>query len=116
MKDHHNGQFVNVADICALDVPTREYRFEVSWYLFRNRTAFCLLRPICQGPFAKTGHRGKCVSLEPGVENIRICTEKLSTRHASILKQFAIALELFNKKSLEYRLLNWLCELLQAAH
>jgi hypothetical protein len=38
------------------------------------------------------------------------------TRHASILKQFAIALELFNKKSLEYQLLVWLCEQLQAAH
>jgi hypothetical protein len=32
------------------------------------------------------------------------------------LKQFAIALELFNKKSLEYQLLIWLCEQLQAAH
>jgi hypothetical protein len=39
-----------------------------------------------------------------------------SSRHASILKQFAIALELFNKKSVEYQLLVWLCEQLQAAH
>ena len=29
LKSHHNAQFGNVADICALDVPTREYRFEV---------------------------------------------------------------------------------------
>jgi hypothetical protein len=39
-----------------------------------------------------------------------------SSRHASILKQFAIALELFNKKSLDYQLLVWLCEQLQASH
>ena len=29
LKDHHNAQFVNVADITALDVPSRHYRFEV---------------------------------------------------------------------------------------
>jgi hypothetical protein len=52
-----------------------------------------------------------------GVENKDLHWEaKISSRHASILKQFAIALELFNKKSLEYRLLVWLCEQLQAAH
>jgi hypothetical protein len=39
---------------------------------------------------------------------------KISSRHASILKQFAVALELFNKKSLEYQLLVWPCEQLQA--
>jgi hypothetical protein len=52
-----------------------------------------------------------------GVENKDLHWEaKISTRHASILKQFAITLELFNKKSLEYQLLVWLCEQLQAAH
>jgi hypothetical protein len=52
-----------------------------------------------------------------GVENKDLHREaKISSRHASILKQLAIALELFNKKSLEYQLLVWLCEQLQAAH
>jgi hypothetical protein len=44
-----------------------------------------------------------------GVENKDLHEEaKISSRHASILKQFAIALELFNKKSLEYQLLELL--------
>ena len=30
LKDHHNAQFVNVADICGMDVPARPSRFEVS--------------------------------------------------------------------------------------
>ena len=30
LKDHTNAQFLSVADIAGLDVPTREYRFEVS--------------------------------------------------------------------------------------
>jgi len=30
LKDHHNAQFVNVADICGVDVPARQNRFEVS--------------------------------------------------------------------------------------
>jgi NADH dehydrogenase (ubiquinone) Fe-S protein 3 len=29
LKDHHNSQFASLADITAIDVPTREYRFEV---------------------------------------------------------------------------------------
>ena len=29
LKDHHQGQFVNIADIAGVDVPTRQYRFEV---------------------------------------------------------------------------------------
>ena len=29
LKDHHNAQFASLADICGLDMPTREYRFEV---------------------------------------------------------------------------------------
>lgn len=29
LKDHHNTQFVNLSDITALDVPSREFRFEV---------------------------------------------------------------------------------------
>jgi len=34
LKDHHNTQFVNLSDITAVDVPSRQYRFEVS--LHRN--------------------------------------------------------------------------------
>lgn len=30
LKDHHNTQFVNLSDITAIDVPNRQYRFEVS--------------------------------------------------------------------------------------
>lgn len=30
LKDHTNAQFTNIADLCALDVPSRPYRFEVS--------------------------------------------------------------------------------------
>ena len=29
LKNHHNAQFTNLADITAVDVPTREFRFEV---------------------------------------------------------------------------------------
>jgi NADH dehydrogenase (ubiquinone) Fe-S protein 3 len=29
LKDHHNAQFTSLADIAGLDMPTREYRFEV---------------------------------------------------------------------------------------
>lgn len=29
LKDHHNTQFANLSDITALDVPSRQYRFEV---------------------------------------------------------------------------------------
>ena len=32
LKDHHNAQFASLADIAGLDMPTREYRFEVSFY------------------------------------------------------------------------------------
>ena len=30
LKDHHNCQFSNLSDIAGLDMPTRQYRFEVS--------------------------------------------------------------------------------------
>jgi len=33
LKDHHNTQFVNLTDITALDVPNRQYRFEVTFIL-----------------------------------------------------------------------------------
>lgn len=36
LKDHHNTQFVNLSDITALDVPSREYRFEVDVILRRG--------------------------------------------------------------------------------
>ena len=29
LKDHHNAQFLNIIDIAGMDVPAREYRFEV---------------------------------------------------------------------------------------
>ena len=29
LKDHHNAQFASIADIAGLDMPTREYRFEI---------------------------------------------------------------------------------------
>jgi len=32
LKNHTNAQFTNVADICGLDVPTRQYRFEVETF------------------------------------------------------------------------------------
>lgn len=31
LKDHHSAQFSNITDITALDVPSREYRFEVQF-------------------------------------------------------------------------------------
>lgn len=30
LKDHHNTQFVNLADIAGVDVPSRQFRFEVT--------------------------------------------------------------------------------------
>ncbi len=30
LKDHTNSQFNNMIDLTAVDVPTRQYRFEVS--------------------------------------------------------------------------------------
>lgn len=29
LKDHHNAQFANLVDIAGMDVPSRQYRFEV---------------------------------------------------------------------------------------
>jgi len=29
LKDHHNCQFASLADIAGMDVPTRQFRFEV---------------------------------------------------------------------------------------
>ena len=29
LKDHHNAQFASLADITAVDMPTRQFRFEV---------------------------------------------------------------------------------------
>ena len=31
LKDHHNGQFLSLADIAGVDYPTRPDRFEVSY-------------------------------------------------------------------------------------
>jgi len=32
LKNHTNAQFTCVSDICGLDVPTRQYRFEVKTF------------------------------------------------------------------------------------
>lgn len=32
LKDHHNCQFANIVDIAGMDVPSREYRFEVNFH------------------------------------------------------------------------------------
>lgn len=37
LKDHHNAQFVNLADICGMDVPSRHYRFEIIYNLLSLR-------------------------------------------------------------------------------
>jgi len=37
LKDHTNAQFTNVADLCAVDVPSRKYRFEIVYNLLSLR-------------------------------------------------------------------------------
>ncbi|XP_060534590.1 NADH dehydrogenase [ubiquinone] iron-sulfur protein 3, mitochondrial-like isoform X2 [Cylas formicarius] len=37
LKDHHQCQFTNVADIAAMDVPSRQYRFELIYNLLSLR-------------------------------------------------------------------------------
>ncbi|XP_011702234.1 PREDICTED: NADH dehydrogenase [ubiquinone] iron-sulfur protein 3, mitochondrial [Wasmannia auropunctata] len=37
LKDHHNTQFVSLADITAVDVPSRQYRFELVYNLLSLR-------------------------------------------------------------------------------
>jgi NADH dehydrogenase (ubiquinone) Fe-S protein 3 len=37
LKDHHNAQFTSLADIAGLDMPTREYRFEIVYNLLSLR-------------------------------------------------------------------------------
>ena len=37
LKDHHNAQFASIADIAGLDMPTREYRFEIVYNLLSLR-------------------------------------------------------------------------------
>ncbi|XP_014469356.1 PREDICTED: NADH dehydrogenase [ubiquinone] iron-sulfur protein 3, mitochondrial [Dinoponera quadriceps] len=37
LKDHHNTQFVNLSDITALDVPSRQFRFEIVYNLLSLR-------------------------------------------------------------------------------
>lgn len=37
MKDHHNAQFLNIIDIAGMDVPSREYRFEIIYMLMSLR-------------------------------------------------------------------------------
>lgn len=37
LKDHHNAQFASLADITAVDVPTRQFRFEIVYNLLSLR-------------------------------------------------------------------------------
>ncbi|XP_074644689.1 NADH dehydrogenase [ubiquinone] iron-sulfur protein 3, mitochondrial-like [Tubulanus polymorphus] len=37
LKDHHQGQFLSLADIAGVDVPARKYRFEVVYNLLSLR-------------------------------------------------------------------------------
>ncbi|KAK2723418.1 NADH dehydrogenase [ubiquinone] iron-sulfur protein 3, mitochondrial-like [Artemia franciscana] len=37
LKDHHNAQFVSLADIGGMDVPSRQYRFEIIYNLLSLR-------------------------------------------------------------------------------
>ncbi|XP_019877001.1 NADH dehydrogenase [ubiquinone] iron-sulfur protein 3, mitochondrial [Aethina tumida] len=37
LKDHHNAQFSNLVDIAGVDVPSREYRFEVVYNILSLR-------------------------------------------------------------------------------
>jgi NADH dehydrogenase (ubiquinone) Fe-S protein 3 len=32
LKNHHNAMFTNIVDLCGVDVPTRQYRFEVVYH------------------------------------------------------------------------------------
>jgi hypothetical protein len=43
LKDHHNGQFASLADITAVDMPNREYRFEVIFNMLLELTDVCPL-------------------------------------------------------------------------
>lgn len=48
LKDHHNAQFENLTDICGMDVPSRECRFEVcsSAYAFLHEISYFANFPI----------------------------------------------------------------------
>lgn len=37
LKDNHSAQFTNLIDICGVDVPTRQYRFEIVYHLLSLR-------------------------------------------------------------------------------
>lgn len=40
LKDHHNAQFSNLSDLCAVDIPQRSNRFEVMNYVYLNMVIF----------------------------------------------------------------------------
>ncbi len=42
LKDHTNSQFNNMIDLTAVDVPSRQYRFEVSVLVSKNKIV-CIL-------------------------------------------------------------------------
>lgn len=37
LKDHHNSQFANLVDIAGMDVPSRQYRFEIIYNILSLR-------------------------------------------------------------------------------
>ncbi|KAK9680827.1 Respiratory-chain NADH dehydrogenase, 30 Kd subunit [Popillia japonica] len=37
LKDHHNAQFANLSDVTAIDVPSRQYRFEIVYNILSVR-------------------------------------------------------------------------------
>lgn len=37
LKDHHNGQFLSLADIAGVDIPAKQNRFEVNIPQQRSR-------------------------------------------------------------------------------
>jgi len=43
LKNHMNAQFASVSDICGMDVPTRQYRFEVQTLHWWLTFMFCLV-------------------------------------------------------------------------
>ena len=47
LKDHHNAQFLSLADIAGMDVPGRVNRFEVNTSIFAN-FVFCTRRGFAE--------------------------------------------------------------------
>jgi len=45
LKDHINAQYTNIADLCGMDVPSRDYRFEVTRQ-YKYQLNFIFMHPI----------------------------------------------------------------------